>query len=79
MAAISPEDGSDVALGRLLQRAITMDSAQTFLKALHKACQIRINELLIDNGKEFTDHLYASKERDQAATISSTICARSWA
>ena len=35
-------------------------SAQAFLKALHKAFPIRINKLLTDNGKEFTDRLLAS-------------------
>ncbi|MCW5239042.1 IS481 family transposase [Verminephrobacter eiseniae] len=41
----------------------TAASAQAFLKALHKACPIRINKLLTDNGKEFTDRLFASGER----------------
>lgn len=30
---------------------------------MHKACPIRISKLLTDNGKEFTEHLFASKER----------------
>ncbi len=38
-------------------------SARAFLKALHKACPIKINKLLTDNGKEFTDRLFASRER----------------
>ena len=38
-------------------------SAKAFLKALHKACPIKINKLLTDNGKEFTDRLFASRER----------------
>eukprot|EP01036_Dinobryon_divergens_P036680 gene36680-47814_t len=42
----------------------TAASAQAFLKALHKACPIRINKLLTDNGKEFTDRLFASRERE---------------
>ncbi len=42
----------------------TAASAQAFLKALHKACPIKINKLLTDNGKEFTDRLFASKERE---------------
>ncbi len=42
----------------------TAASAQAFLKALHKACPIRISKLLTDNGKEFTDRLFASKERE---------------
>jgi len=41
----------------------TAASAQAFLRALHQACPIRINKLLTDNGKEFTDRLFASKER----------------
>jgi transposase InsO family protein len=35
-----------------------------FSKHLHKACPIRINKLLTDNGKEFTDRLFASRERE---------------
>jgi len=38
-------------------------SAKAFLNALHKACPIKINKLLTDNGKEFTDRLFASHER----------------
>lgn len=38
-------------------------SAASFLKALHKACPIKIHRLLTDNGKEFTDRLFASRER----------------
>ena len=37
---------------------------KAFVKALHKACPIRISKLLTDNGKEFTDRLFASKERE---------------
>ena len=37
-------------------------SARAFLKALHKVCLIRINKLLTDNCKEFTDRLLASRE-----------------
>ena len=39
-------------------------SAKAFLNALHKACPIKINKLLTDNGKEFTDRLFASRERE---------------
>ncbi|MCE1184925.1 MAG: IS481 family transposase [Rhodocyclales bacterium] len=39
-------------------------SASSFLKALHKACPIKIQKLLTDNGKEFTDRLFARKERE---------------
>jgi transposase InsO family protein len=42
----------------------TAASAQAFLKALNKACPIKINKLLTDNGKEFTDRLFASRERE---------------
>jgi transposase InsO family protein len=38
-------------------------SARAFLKALHKACPLNIVKLLTDNGKEFTDRLFASRER----------------
>ena len=41
----------------------TAASARSFLKALHKACPINIVKLLTDNGKEFTDRLFASRER----------------
>ena len=41
----------------------TAASAQAFLKALNKACPIKINKLLTDNCKEFTDRLFASRER----------------
>ena len=40
----------------------TAASARAFLKALHKACPIRISKVLTDNGKEFTDRLFASWE-----------------
>ena len=38
-------------------------SARSFLKALHKACPLKIVKLLTDNGKEFNDRLVASRER----------------
>ena len=38
-------------------------SARAFLAALHKACPFKIHRLLTDNGKEFTDRLFASRER----------------
>ena len=41
----------------------TAASAKAFLKALHKACPIRITRLLTDNGKEFTDRLFGSRDR----------------
>ncbi len=42
----------------------TAASAKAFLKTLHKACPIKIVKLLTDNGKEFTDRLFASRERE---------------
>lgn len=41
----------------------TAASAKAFLKALNKACPVHITKLLTDNGKEFTDRLFASRER----------------
>jgi len=38
-------------------------SARSFLDALHKACPIKITRLLTDNAKEFTDRLFASRQR----------------
>lgn len=40
----------------------TAANAKAFLRALHKACPIKITKLLTDNGKEFTDRLFASRE-----------------
>jgi transposase InsO family protein len=42
----------------------TAANARAFLSALHKACPIKINKILTDNGKEFTDRLFASRERE---------------
>lgn len=39
-------------------------SVQAFLRALHKACPLRISKLLADHGKELTDRLFASRERE---------------
>ncbi len=36
-------------------------NARKFLKALHEACPIKIKHILTDNGKEFTDRLFASR------------------
>jgi len=41
----------------------TAASARRFLKELHEASPIKITKLLTDNGKEFTDRLFASRER----------------
>lgn len=43
-----------------IKKTPTAASAEAFLKALHKACPIRITKILTDNGKEFTDRLFAS-------------------
>jgi len=41
----------------------TAAAARSFLNALHKACSIKLQKILTDNGKEFTDRLFASRER----------------
>jgi len=41
----------------------TAKAATAFLAALHRACPCKIQRLLTDNGKEFTDRLFASRER----------------
>lgn len=41
----------------------TAASAKSFLNALHKACPARITHILTDNGKEFTDRLFGSRDR----------------
>ena len=46
-----------------IKPAKTAASAKAFLRALHKACPIKITRLLTDNGKEFTDRLFASHAR----------------
>jgi transposase InsO family protein len=38
-------------------------SATAFLKSLHTAAPFRVRTILTDNGKEFTDRLFASRER----------------
>ena len=47
----------------MVKKDKTAASAQSFLKALHKACPIKIQKLLTDNGKEFTDRLFGRRER----------------
>jgi len=42
----------------------TARSASSFLTAMQKACPMKIQKLLTDNGKEFTDRLFASRERE---------------
>lgn len=46
-----------------IKRNKTAASAKSFLNAMHKACPLKIRKLLTDNGKEFTDRLFASRER----------------
>ena len=41
----------------------TAAAARSFLNALHKACPIKMQTILTDNGKAFTDRLFASRER----------------
>lgn len=41
----------------------TAAHARAFLKEVHEACPIKITKVLTDNGKEFTDRLFANRER----------------
>ena len=43
--------------------AKTAANARRFLRDLHHSCPIRIANILTDNGKEFTDRLFASRAR----------------
>jgi hypothetical protein len=43
--------------------AKTAANARRFLRDLHRVCPIRIAKILTDNGKEFTDRLFASRAR----------------
>ena len=43
--------------------AKTTANARRFLRDLHRSCPIRIARILTDNGKEFTDRLFASRAR----------------
>lgn len=42
----------------------TAANAEHFLKALHKACPVKITRLLTDNGTEFTDRIFGRSPRD---------------
>jgi transposase-like protein len=42
----------------------TAAAARLFLNALYKACPIKMQKILTDNGKEFTDRLFASRARN---------------
>jgi transposase InsO family protein len=46
-----------------LMRDKSARSATAFLKSLHSTAPFRIRTILTDNGKEFTDRLFASRER----------------
>lgn len=39
-------------------------SARAFVQALSRSCAIKIQKILTDNGKEFTDRLFANRERE---------------
>lgn len=41
----------------------TAANAKAFLAAFHRACPIKIQKILTDNGKEFTDRLFATRAR----------------
>jgi transposase InsO family protein len=41
----------------------TAACAKSFLNALHKACPLKLQKLLTDNGKEFTDRIFAPRAR----------------
>jgi transposase InsO family protein len=38
-------------------------AARAFLRELHQACPVRIQKVLTDNGKEFTNRLFGARER----------------
>ncbi len=42
----------------------TAANARRFLTDLARACPIKIRKILTDNGKEFTDRLFASRDRE---------------
>ena len=44
--------------------AKTAANARRFLRDLSRACPIKISKILTDNGKEFTDRLFASRARE---------------
>ena len=46
--------------------ARTAANARRFLTELARVCPIKIFKILTDNGKEFTDRLFASRHREQA-------------
>ena len=46
-----------------IMSAKTAANARRFLRDLHRACPIWVTRILTDNGKEFTDRLFASRAR----------------
>jgi transposase InsO family protein len=46
----------------------TAASARRFLKALHARCPVKIQYVLTDNGKEFTDRLFGARKREESGT-----------
>ena len=48
--------------------AKTAANARRFLRDLHRSCPIRITKILTDNGKEFTDRLFASRAREASGS-----------
>jgi transposase InsO family protein len=46
----------------------TAANARRFLHDLERACPIRINHILTDNGKEFTDRLFGLRKRSATGT-----------
>jgi hypothetical protein len=44
--------------------AETAANARRFLTELVRTCPIKISRILTDNGKEFTDRLFASRHRE---------------
>ena len=55
--------GAGYVLFRWRTAGKTAASARSFLKSVHEACPLKIVKLLTDNGREFTDRLFASRER----------------
>ena len=53
----------DVMRGLMDQLKSLIQADSILIIALHKACPIRITKVLTDNGKEFTDRLFANQQR----------------
>jgi transposase InsO family protein len=43
---------------------LSATNARRFLAEFARACPIKIRRILTDNGKEFTDRLFASRDRE---------------